>query len=91
MNRDITKTVYDAVMETARLFGINLMRDALEAHTRIVEDLNFDSLARAALIMELEHRLQIVCDNRDADEAKTLGDIETICRRLLAGRPELSP
>ena len=91
MNRDILNTVYDAVMRAAFLNGLVTMRDALGKDTRIVEDLNFDSLARTTLVMELENRLQIVCDNDDAQEAKTLGDVVTICERLLAGRSKPPP
>lgn len=88
MSRDLTQVIYDAVMHVAFLNGIVLMRAALEPGTKIIEDLNFDSLTRTALVMELENRLQIVCENGDAEEARTLGDVIAMCRHLLDGRAE---
>ena len=91
MRSDLTQVVRDAVMRVAFLTGIVLARDSLDDDTRLIEDLNFDSLHRVTLVKEIEDRLQIVVENNDADGVQTLGDIVALCRDLIGNRPEPTP
>ncbi|HBL39168.1 TPA: hypothetical protein DDZ10_00650 [Candidatus Uhrbacteria bacterium] len=91
MRSDLDQVVHDAVMQVAFQTGIVLVRDSLDDDTRLVEDLNFDSLHRVTLVMELENRLQIVVEDDDGEEVRTLRDLVELCRSLLNGRHAPSP
>lgn len=66
-----------------------------DRQANLTSDLKLDSLARVALITQLEDRFRMDLDESKVTEALTLGDLEALLRRPEAlpeaGRPEAAP
>lgn len=50
------------------------------------ESLGADSLDQVEIVMALEERFEIYIDDKDADQADTVGKVIAIVERLVAGR-----
>ena len=90
-NRSLTKagpparqTVFEDVKKiVAEQMGIAL--EAIQETSHLDTDLDFDSLDRVEIVMELEEHFDISVPDEVADEIRTIGDIVDGVIRLCEG------
>lgn len=77
--------VWDGIVELARREGANAEDvESLQPETRLVEDLELDSIRRLSLAVAVEDRFRICLDPEDEMEIVTLGDLASVVERKLA-------
>ncbi|MDD4211211.1 MAG: acyl carrier protein [Clostridia bacterium] len=62
---------------------LNIAESKIKDETRIVEDLNYDSLDTVEMLMSLEEELDITIPDEQAMKLKTLGDIASYIEKFL--------
>jgi len=62
----------------------------IEAHLRLVEDLELDSLQLLSLAVEVENRFRVRLDPPDEERIRTVGDLAAIVAAKLGGVPSPS-
>ena len=62
---------------------LNIAESKIKDETRIVEDLNYDSLDTVEMLMSLEEELDITIPDEQAMKLKTLGDIASYIETFL--------
>lgn len=77
--------VWDGIVELARREGAKAEDvETLQPETRLVEDLELDSIRRLSLAVAVEDRFRICLDPEDEMEIVTLGDLASVVERKLA-------
>jgi acyl carrier protein len=62
---------------------------AITSETRLVEDLELDSLKALEMIIEIENRFEITIDESSEGEIITVGDLARVIDRAVVGQREL--
>lgn len=79
---DISKIESTVTRVIAEQTGVELSE--IKPETRLIEDLNWDSLDPVEMVMELEDELDICIMDGDAEKLKTVADVIAYVQKVKA-------